>query len=160
MPRMAQLPWLVQSATKVQKEGVTMPTKDGKVIKVRPEVAERLGYIMEKNNCSCSEAVRMALDGEVKYEPTRQDIMDRAVEREIKAKCKENNISTHDFYRGVLKLWKDGKLGIEGWKVRSLGNYKMERFVELCYILGTTPQKVIDKITKDLEVAYQKWLNQ
>lgn len=83
--------------------------------------------------------------------PQNTDLMDKAVEKDLVDMCRLSGISTHDFFRGVCELWNDGEIGIDGEKVRSLGHYNIERFVELCHIMNIKPQETIDKITRSME---------
>lgn len=80
----------------------------------------------------------------------RQDLMDKAVERDIGSMCKLSGISTHDFYRGICELWNKGYVCIEDGKVKSKGEWKMDKFEEMCHIMHENPQSVIDKIAKGL----------
>lgn len=80
-----------------------------------------------------------------------QELMDKAVEKDINQMCRLNNISTHDFYRGVCELWNAGKLEIDGEKVVSLGKYDVRMFEETCYKNKLRPQEVLDKLTRRME---------
>lgn len=83
--------------------------------------------------------------------PHRQDLMDRAVERDIGNMCKASGISTHDFYRGVCELFNEGQIGIEEGKVKSYGEYDMKDFEMVCYKLRERPEKMLEKLTRSLE---------
>lgn len=83
--------------------------------------------------------------------PHRQDLMDRAVERDIGSMCKASGISTHDFYRGVCELFNEGQIGIEEGKVKSYGEYDMKDFEMVCYKLRERPDKMLEKLTRSLE---------
>lgn len=83
-------------------------------------------------------------------EEYREDLMDRAVQREIKSMCKGSGISEHDFYRGVMELWRKDKIYIEYGEVRCKGMWKMEEFEEACHRVNVYPQTMIDKIVKGL----------
>lgn len=83
--------------------------------------------------------------------PHRQDLMDRAVERDIGSMCRASNISTHDFYRGVCELFNEGQIGIEEGKVKSYGEYDLRDFEMVCYKLRERPDKMLEKLTRSLE---------
>lgn len=119
-----------------------------KTVRINAESRRYLERIMEENGLTWSGAVNYVC-GVVE---NRQDLMDKAVEREIKGKCEENGISTHDFFRGINELWKKKKLEIDGYKVVSLGDYELHAFEEACYILNCHPQNVIDRMTAKLKV--------
>lgn len=81
----------------------------------------------------------------------RQDLMDRAVERDIGEMCKASGITTHDFYRSVCELFNEGQLGVEGEKVKCVGKYNMGDFENVCYKLHTKPEEMLEKLTRSLE---------
>lgn len=85
--------------------------------------------------------------------PLREDLMDIAVERDLKQMCKLSQISTHDFFRGINDIWERGQLEIEGHKVRSTGIYDVSKLEEECYKRGIKPQSMIDKVVRSLQNA-------
>ena len=136
-----------------------------KTIRLSPEDREIVEEIMRSEDLTWSGAIHKLISEKgtpqnvsqknTKIEnegtPHRQDLMDRAVEREIGSMCRLSGISTHDFYRGVCELWESGKLEVEGDKVKSLGKYNVKKFEEVCYRAHVLPQKMIDKLTESLE---------
>lgn len=132
-----------------------------KTIRINAEDKGYMERLMEENGLTWSGVVHylVATSGtpskkEDKSKGTpieRQDLMDKAVEKDLVDMCRLSGISTHDFFRGVCELWNDGEIGIDGEKVRSLGHYNIERFVELCHIMNIKPQETIDKITRSME---------
>lgn len=80
-----------------------------------------------------------------------QDLMDRAVERDIGEMCKLSGISTHDFYRGICELFTDGQIGIDAGRVRSFGEYDLRDFESVCYRLHQRPKEMLEKLTRSLE---------
>lgn len=124
-----------------------------KTIRINAQDREYIEGIMRENGLTWSGAIHYIIglkDTPEEVKEYRQDLMDRAVERELIAMCKEKGISTHDFFRGALRLFKNDKLRVDGWKLRSYGDISTEKLEEVCDINNLKPQKVVDRITSSL----------
>lgn len=143
------------------------PTTDKKaqtlILRVNEETKEKIVAEAKTKGISISDYVRERVLGEsvIQKEEEKKEVpsdsviqnnlMDKAVERDLVDMCRVSGISTHDFFRGVCELWNDGEIGIDGERVKSLGHYNIERLVELCHIMNIKPQEAIDKITRSME---------
>lgn len=142
-----------------------------KTIRFSLEDRERIERLIEEEGISWSRAVHKLMNEgtpEKGYQKTRQntksadkgtpqekpqyrqDLMDRAVEKDIDKMCELSGISTHDFYRGICDMFNDGKIYCEGDKVKSKGEWKLDEFIEVCHEVNVYPQEMIDKIVKGL----------
>ena len=123
-----------------------------KTIRLSPIDREYIESLMSERGLTWSGAVHYVISGGTRSEEEIvQSLMDRAVYRDIKKKCKANGISTHDFYRGILELWEKGKIEIVDGKVRSNGEWRTKEFETACYKIGKLPQEVIDAVTRGLK---------
>lgn len=130
-----------------------MPSRDSitKTIRLNKEDREYIEELMRDNGITWNRAVHRAIRiADSEKECGRQDLMDRAVERDIIKECKRSGISTHDFFRGIEELWKKGKIEIDGYRVKSVGEWDMKEFEICCWKNKKSPQKVIDMITEKL----------
>lgn len=134
------------------------PTNDKKdktlILRVNAETKEQIEKRAKLSGKSISDYVRDEILGENNViqneDDVIQNIMDKAVYKDINDMCRSCQISTHDFYRGVCDLWNSGKLFIEDGKVKSKGEWDLDMFVERCHFINEYPQDVIDKVTKGL----------
>lgn len=108
------------------------------------------GYVPQKEGVKKHGEIQKKEDEGSKVPQYREDLMDRAVQREIKSMCKGSGISEHDFYRGVMELWDSGKIYVEYGEVKCKGQWDMEEFEEACHRVNVYPQTMIDKIVKGL----------
>lgn len=123
-----------------------------KTIRLSPIDREYIESLMLERGLTWSGAVHYVISGGTRSEEEIvQSLMDKAVYRGIKKKCKAEGISTHDFFRGVLELWEKGKIEIVDGKVRSNGEWRMKEFETACYKIGKLPQEVIDAVTRGLK---------
>lgn len=134
-----------------------------KTIRLNPEDREKVESLMMGENLSWSGAIHKLISGGSTVGGTpqrkdckpnqehRQDLMDRAVERDIGEMCKLSGISTHDFYRGVCEYFTEGQIVIHEGKVKCLGEYDLRDFESVCYRLHTKPKEMLEKLTRSLE---------
>lgn len=138
------------------------PTSDRKtktlIIRINDETRESLESKASEEGKTLSDYARDILIGGKqknnviqKNTEFRQDLMDRAVERDIGEMCKLSGISTHDFYRGICELFTDGQIGIDEGRVRSFGEYDLRDFESVCYRLHQRPKEMLEKLTRSLE---------
>ena len=119
------------------------------ILRVDEELYERITNAGGNISETIRRLIREGLDEDERGADI-QGIMDKAVDKGIREKCKRDGISTHDFYRGVNTMWEREKIFIENGSVKCRGEWKMDAFVERCRYHNEYPQKVIDKIVKAL----------
>lgn len=123
-------------------------TKTIRIYKNDLRVVEK---IMEDEKASWSGAIHLIISG-YKENLTRQDIMDRAVERDIKMECRKKGISTHDLFRGVSELFRKGRIYEEKGRIKLKGELDTERIEENSWKRGINPQELIDQIADKLRL--------
>lgn len=126
------------------------PTNERKDRTIRIRISEEMYNALGRENVSVKirGMIRRCLEDE--REAYHQEIMDKAVEKEIKQKCSRNDITTHDFYRAINDMWNEGEIYIEYGDVRTKGKWDMVEFEHACNHVNAYPQTIIDKFVKGL----------
>lgn len=125
-----------------------------KTIRLSAEDKEKVEGMMKDGGLTWSGAVHRLICEFDRGTPTefkRQDLMDKAVERELRQMCRLSGISTHDFFRGVSELWERGKIEIDREKVKCNGELDVKRFMYVCYKHKMKPQEMIDKLAERID---------
>lgn len=137
-----------------------MPSKGSitKTIRLSAEDREYIESLINREECTWSGAIHKIIEGCQGVHPQKQSKplegtpleMPEKDYKDLESMCRVSGMTIGQFMGYVYGLFNDGKIYIDGTRVKTRGECDLRELEEMCHRFNADPQDMIDKLVKSL----------
>lgn len=140
------------------------PTDEKKEKTVKLRISGELYEEIERRGDNISETIRSLIRDGMNYVPqkkveseqnsvpqnTSQGIMSEETYRDLEQMCRASHMTVSDFMEHIRELFNDGRIYVEGFEVKTKGEYDLGYLLDVCHRANVDPQEMINKLANSL----------